>query len=96
MKTETATTSVASKRHHHIGLPKRYKLQRPIRRWAEQAAITAMVTPDPKSGSTQKGPASTARQNNINLVAEREYDEWRKTGFKGAWWWRYFKHGDAE
>jgi hypothetical protein len=27
--------------------------------------------------------------------AEANYQEWRRSGFKGAWWWQYFKGQDA-
>lgn len=27
--------------------------------------------------------------------AEDNYQSWRKAGFKGAWWWQYFKGSDA-
>lgn len=26
---------------------------------------------------------------------EANYQEWRRAGFKGAWWWQYFKGQDA-
>lgn len=28
-------------------------------------------------------------------AAEGNYQEWRRSGFKGAWWWKYFKGKDA-
>lgn len=28
-------------------------------------------------------------------AAEGNYQEWRRGGFKGAWWWQYFKGQDA-
>lgn len=29
------------------------------------------------------------------VEAEANYQEWRRSGFKGAWWWQYFKGADA-
>ena len=29
-------------------------------------------------------------------AGETGYQEWRRGGFKGAWWWQYFKGQDAQ
>lgn len=54
----------------------------------------------PKAARIQGGMArarGATRHGFVRAMAEAEgnYQEWRRTGFKGAWWWQYFKGQDA-
>ena len=57
-----------------------------------------MATTNKKSGKAQEPQVfglTRKQENRIMLKAEAEYEEWRKGGFKAAWWWRHFKGQDA-
>lgn len=54
----------------------------------------------PKSVRIQGGMARArgfTRHGFVRQMAEAEadYQEWRRTGFKGAWWGQYFKGQDS-
>lgn len=44
-----------------------------------------------------KGNGRTVREFTRPMTdAIRNYSEWRRQGFKGAWWWHYAKSGSGE
>jgi hypothetical protein len=52
-------------------------------------SVRVMATMGRMRGNTRKGFVRAMAD------AEGNYQEWRRTGFKGAWWWQYFKGQDA-
>lgn len=57
------------------------KLGKSTRQQAERALVTRNGT---KRGYLRSMTEATAN-----------YESWRRDGFKGAWWWQYFKRAEA-
>jgi hypothetical protein len=51
----------------------------------------------PKGVKNQANVMKSGRRGFLRSMtaAEGNYQEWRRSGFKGAWWWQYFKGQDA-
>jgi hypothetical protein len=64
---------------------------------SEAAKVAVHRVALPKGVKQQAVRMTSGRRGFLRSMtaAEGNYQEWRRGGFKGAWWWQYFKGQDA-